>query len=388
MASPGKWGPEFLLHTETDFRQYDATIVQLPDGRFGALWLDNSQFPDNPAFTTLRYQLFEADGTKVGPEQTILESTEVLATVDDVVLDLRGSVLPNGNILITYSEFNGLGGNGPKYQVIDAEGTELIGQSLIPLPGHLTTVATLSNGSLASLRAFSAADSGSGLAEIRLQFYDTSISPTGGEIVIYDLATDAGFVGGDLRIEQLANGKLLVSWKQLDAIQSTATINATILNEDGSTAVESFTIADGGLNFDANFTYEIAALSDGNFVVTWVATRQDNEIGFGIRAQIFDASGNTVGDKIFVNTEIFLLEEYVTMVALPDGGFAIAWLDDGAEDSGRVGALRLQVFDADGSKRGEELVLSSTTADTPGNLVFAEMNMESLGRRACRGLLA
>ena len=379
MSNPAEWGPEFLLHTETDFRQYDATVVQLPDGRFGALWLDNSQFPNNPGFTTLRYQLFEADGTKVGPSQIVLESTEVLATVDDIVLDLRASVLPNGNILVTYSEFNGLGGNGPKYQVIDAEGTELTGQSLISLPGHLTTVAALSNGNLASLRAFSAADSGSGQAEIRLQFYDTSLSETGNEIVIYDLATGAGVIGGDLRIEQLSNGKLLASWNQLSANQSTATINATILNEDGSTAVGSFTIADGGLGFDANFTYEIAALADGNFVVTWVATRQDNEIGFGVRAQIFDASGNAVGDKIFVNSEVFLLEEYVTMVALPDGGFAIAWLDDGVDDVGRVGALRLQVFNADGSKRGEELLLSSTTADSIGNLKFPEMNMESLG---------
>lgn len=80
---------------------------------------------------------------------------------------------------------------------------------------------------------------------------------------------------------------------------------------------------------------EVAALADGNFVVTW----QDVTLGAAntssIKAQVFDAyNQQKVGTEFGLDT-VNTAGSRSQVVALRDGGFAIAW-GDGSGEKGQI----------------------------------------------------
>jgi len=93
---------------------------------------------------------------------------------------------------------------------------------------------------------------------------------------------------------------------------------------------------------------DIAALKNGQFVVTW----QDsgNSIGFGaeIKAQIFDAAGGKVGDEFLVNTSLTGDQQKPVVTSLSDGNFVIAWNDS---------RLCTQIFNAYSQRIGDQNTL-------------------------------
>jgi hypothetical protein len=66
----------------------------------------------------------------------------------------------------------------------------------------------------------------------------------------------------------------------------------------------------------------IAALPDGGYVVTWTSYNQDGS-GWGVYAQRYDASGNTVGSETRVNTTTSSEQWFPSIAALPDGGYVV-----------------------------------------------------------------
>ena len=72
MATPTKWGPEFLVNTTTESSQDFPAISQLSDGRFVAAW---ANFNNNSLETDVRAQIFNADGSKAGAEFLVNTNT-------------------------------------------------------------------------------------------------------------------------------------------------------------------------------------------------------------------------------------------------------------------------------------------------------------------------
>ena len=80
-------------------------------------------------------------------------------------------------------------------------------------------------------------------------------------------------------------------------------------------------------------TPEITALANGGFVVTW----SDSSLGVGgatgdssdraVKAQVFDADGTTVGSEILVNTATAGGQFVPEITALSNGGFVVTWED-------------------------------------------------------------
>ncbi|HEX2652239.1 MAG TPA: cadherin-like domain-containing protein, partial [Xanthobacteraceae bacterium] len=109
------------------------------------------------------------------------------------------------------------------------------------------------------------------------------------------------------------------------------------------------------------FQPSIAVLANGNFVVTWTDTsRSGDDFEDAVRGQIFDRDGNKIGDEFLVNTTINEAERAPQTTALTNGNFVVTWLDAGGDD----GEIRAQMFDANGSKLGSEFVVNATTAGT------------------------
>ena len=95
---------EFLVNTTTPQRQQQPSITALPDGRFVAVWADNSG--SDASGYAIRAQVFEADGDKSGAElvvNTTGDSTQWLPTV---------TALENGNFVVAWEDHSGNDGDG------------------------------------------------------------------------------------------------------------------------------------------------------------------------------------------------------------------------------------------------------------------------------------
>jgi hypothetical protein len=104
---------------------------------------------------------------------------------------------------------------------------------------------------------------------------------------------------------------------------------------------------------------DIVALSGGGYVVSWYQTGGDSSFGYGARAQVFDASGTKLGAAFTLNTITQGTQQTAELAALPSGGFVAVWTDDGNTMSGEPNngnqGVWAQLFDASGNKVGEDI---------------------------------
>jgi hypothetical protein len=98
----------------------------------------------------------------------------------------------------------------------------------------------------------------------------------------------------------------------------------------------------------------IAGMPDGSFVVCWERTRQYPDI-YG---QVFNAAGEPKGNEFLVNTSTYRYQTEPSVAVLRDGGFVICWKGEHASLAG----LNIfgQLFDAAGSRRGEEFLVNTS----------------------------
>jgi Ca2+-binding RTX toxin-like protein len=98
---------------------------------------------------------------------------------------------------------------------------------------------------------------------------------------------------------------------------------------------------------------DIAALTDGGFVVTWNSEGQDGS-ETGIYYQRYDAAGATVGVETLVNTGTVGSQADPQVIGLSNGGYAIAWTDFNDPAS-----VRMQYYDAAGTPDGSEITVAT-----------------------------
>jgi len=114
----------------------------------------------------------------------------------------------------------------------------------------------------------------------------------------------------------------------------------------------------------------MARLSDGNFIVVWADKRDDQRI----RAQRFGPDGTRIGAEFRANT-VAGLHRVPMVVCLANGDVVIAW-------RARIVAplhIRFQIFSAQGSVGGEQIMQPTTTAAAMaaldnGQFVIAHLN--------------
>jgi hypothetical protein len=130
----------------------------------------------------------------------------------------------------------------------------------------------------------------------------------------------------------------------------------TIKTENGTNVVSPTTVTGAGSTATETNPH-VAALAGGGFVVTWTDSAGDmSGTSQGIRATVYDAGGNPVGNAADILVNQFnqagtQLSNDVT--ALPDGGFNVVWEDLAA------GVDRVQRFDAAGHLIGLPVTISN-----------------------------
>jgi Ca2+-binding RTX toxin-like protein len=179
----------------------------------------------------------------------------------------------------------------------------------------------------------------------------------------------AGFQAGGT-IAALTDGRFIAVWtdrSETSVEGDFSSIRAQILNADGSAS---------GLPFVVNtemagpqLSPVVTAMPGGRFVVSWTDysgqfTQTGDTSGTAIHAQMFDADGSKAGSEILVNTTTPDEQSESSIVALANGNFVITWTDYSPSDTGLDSAVRAQLFDADGNKLGGEngeILVNTTT---------------------------
>ena len=145
----------------------------------------------------------------------------------------------------------------------------------------------------------------------------------------------------------LTFGELVTVYEEQDGTLTSLEIR--ILDVNGNTQHSNlFTLPDTA---GPGANPQIASLANGNFVVVW---NEGNDI-FG---QIFNNSAGAVGGQFNVATGADNQNE-ATIVALPDGGFVVAW-DDDTDDRFEASA-----FNADGTTDGFQFTIANLNGTAP-----------------------
>ena len=329
MTGYTKLGSEIRVDTASSIPAHPQ-ITTLSNGGFVVVWDANSPGPggDNSG-RAVKAQVFTAEGVAVGSE--ILVNTATIADQNNEQV----TALSNGGFVVTWGDSSqGAGG---------ASGD-------------------------ASSRA------------VKAQVFAADGTAVGGEILV-NTATANG--QDPPEIMALSNGGFVVTWKDLSqgvggagGDTSGTAVKAQVFAADGA-AVGSEILVNTA-TYGTQDTSQITALSNGGFVVTW----EDRSLGAGgaggdtsdlaVKAQVFTAGGAAVGSEILVNTATANTQNDPQIAALSNGGFVVTWTDlsqgvGGAGGDASWSAVKAQLFAADGTPVGTEILVNTTTTDMQVN---------------------
>ncbi|WP_156459494.1 Ig-like domain-containing protein [Brevundimonas sp. Root1279] len=349
----------------TPGNQTSPDIVALADGTFIILW--TSAGTDGSG-AGVYGQRVSADGTLfLGSEFRLNATTAGDQLSDSAVTDTSFAVLEDGTLIATWW------GDGEvhhrRFDPPEAAFTAYQGQPIaIPLTVTLVDASETFELAISNLPPGSVLSAGS-------QRIDGAWVVTAAQAANLTLTPPPGYAGDILlRIEITT-----VDGPSRSTAVSYRSVQVLPVDNDADGAGIAFrTGADAFSNADFNVTQVtggsytdggVAALTNGNWVVTWSGQFGDSN-GWGVRAVVMNAAGAVVSqDRVWggpgdftVNTFATGAQDNPSPVALPDGGFLVVWHSSGQD--GSEWGIYGQRFDAVGASVGSEFRVNTTTALT------------------------
>ena len=184
----------------------------------------------------------------------------------------------------------------------------------------------------------------------------TPVAPVGSEFLVNSTTNDhqAGPT-----IARLANGDFVVTWQDHGGTlgdTSGWSIKAQLFGANGIKIGGEFLVNTETANEQRSAS--VTALSNGGFVVTW----QDNSntlgdtSNWGIAVQVFDADGTKIGNELLANTNTYETQAAPTITSIANGGFVVTWVDaSGTLGDNNYSSVKAQIFGADGTTVGGEI---------------------------------
>jgi Ca2+-binding RTX toxin-like protein len=355
------FGPEFLLNTSTFGSQGEASVTALADGRFVATWTDFAGEFDDLFGGVIRAQLFNADGSKAGAELLVSPTGFVLQTQSSV------AATADGGFVVSWTDDNRMGevdaGTAIRAQVFGADGQKagqpILVNSTTGEDQRESAVTALADGQfIVTWRDESETAGDTDGSAVRAQIFDAEGAKVGNEFLINKTTSKDQ---SQPAIAMLSDGRFVVSYSDGSAAgadPSSAGVRAQIFNANGTKSGNEFLV--NTATKGDQFASALTALTGGGFVATWTdfGSNAGDNAGAAVRAQVFNSAGAKVGAEFLVNTVTANSQSTPVIATLPDGRFVISWNDD----SSNLTDIRAQVFNADGSKSGEEFVVNTTTS--------------------------
>jgi hypothetical protein len=321
-------------------------IVAMQNGGLAVAYVSQSA-----AFSLPLITFYDAAGTQFGnfttPEGDYSVPYSSLSNVADV--DLFGDVevlsLSNGNVAVIWKSSNVATDRVMVTTFNPTTGANIVTEAVVTTNAALADpeAAILSNGN------FVVAMSTGG--SVVLQRMTNAGATSGGTLLAGDSVGGADFnpvVAGLTG----SNGGFAVAY-QIDIGSGGNGIGLKIFNNDGSVRLAETDIVVPGA-VDTATQPAIAALADGNFVLTW----QDSNDG--IRYQVFSGSGTPFfGTPPLVNTAASSSLQTPEIAVLSNGMFVIGYLDSSTWPM----SMSARTFNADGTAVTPVLSLGTGTGD-------------------------
>lgn len=363
MSAPFFGYAETRANTYVSNHQTQPSTVVLADGSYVVSWASNGQ--DGSGYG-IYAQRFDADGDKIGAEFRV-NSTTAHNQLKPVTV-----ALADGGYAIFWEQTpTGTATSGSYYTVsgqrFDANGNAYGSQMTISASNAEGVQATLlSNGALVVIWQDTAGK----------QIYGRWFDPEG-NILIHarPLATYLGYNPNTLQIDNpmiapLKGGGFVLSWAANNNGIPNAGTDIYVQRYDGSgNAVGSYSAPWGAAIGPQDFS-AIVGLEDGGYVVA-IDTGGPNSLvsDRNILLQRYNADGTKMGGLIQANTYTSGQQQQPKLIAMPDGGYVVAWVSEGQD--GSANGIYAQRYDVNNSKVGGEFRINDTTLNNQGapNLV-------------------
>ncbi len=339
MAASTVWGSQFSINTTTKGSQRDVSLQYLKDGSFVAVWADNSETGGDTSGSSIRAQIFNADGSKRGGEFLVNNMTEGSQSSPEI------AVLNDGRFVVAWKGYDNNGNYVVKARVYQADGNPSGSEFQVntaSFDGNELSITALSNGGFAV--AFVDENS-----DLRVQSFTASLERNGSEVIAYD---SAGSVYNPVIIGM--EGQYAVYF------EGSGGVRGRILNNDGSAPGASPDFVLSNQNNEA-YSVRSAKLVDGRQVVTWLEGDYSGPSDtYLIKAQIFNANGSKAGTELvlksFSEAAGIASVGHLDVTQLIDGGFAISYST--RQEDATAMELHLASFNSNGASAGGDLVVS------------------------------
>lgn len=174
------------------------------------------------------------------------------------------------------------------------------------------------------------------------------------------------------KVALLRDGGAVIVWQQAGAGKAPASqIYARFLDQNGKFKKSDIRVASFLKNNQTDPA--VTVLADGTVVVVWSSFEQDGSMD-GVFAQRFTAAGGKLGGIIAVNSHTLFNQRQPDVAALSDGGFVVAWVSELQSSATSVDIYARQ-FNASGAPAAGEFRVSQTTSNacaTPSVAAFAD----------------
>ncbi|MGV3481553.1 MAG: cadherin domain-containing protein [Sphingobium sp.] len=352
-------GSEFLVNTQTALDQMEPAITGLAGGGFVVTWRDESGIGDDTSAFGIKAQIHDAAGARIGGE-FLVNSETANPQAEPAITALVG-----GGFVVSWTDFSGVGGDasasGVKAQIYDATGARVGGEFLINTQTTSQQVAPsitglASGGFVVSWADFSQSGGDTSGYGIKAQIYDATGARIGGEFLV-----NTQVAGWQLEpaVASLANGGFVTSWSDANGDGSGYGIKAQIHDATGARIGGEFLVNTQKTGFQTLPT--ITGLTNGGFVIAWSDGSGDAS-GQAVKAQVYDAAGARIGGEILVNTQTTGWQFEPSITSLATGGFILSWTDEsGIGDDASNAGVKAQIFSATGTRIGDEFLVNSKT---------------------------
>jgi Ca2+-binding RTX toxin-like protein len=355
-----KWKSEILVNTTTLGNQYQPSVTALADGGFVIAWRD-----DGPSDDVIRWQRYNAQGVRVGTEQTVT-----------TVADLGNQSLPDivqlsdGNLWIVQRDEDSPGAD-VEGAVFALDGTFVRNQEPFTAAAITTDTPRIASlGANGAVAVFRNDDANNGDIQIR---FANAAGVSGSTFTVNTAAaTLAGFQYGPDVAASPNNSRVVVVW--VDDGANGGDIKARVFNATGTEVTPEFTV--NSLVSSLQRNPAVAWISASKFVTVWDTLDPSGDgSSYAVKYVIRDIDGSILGTERLANSATESAQGASAVTALPDGGFAIAWVDNsGAGGDTSFSGLKLQVFDGAGNKRGGEILVNTTTPGFQGEPSLATLS--------------
>ena len=344
-----KLGDELQVNTYINESQASPEVAALADGGFVITWHSLGQDGSDRGIYGQRY---DSIGNPVGNEFQI--NTYISGSQSNPSV----AGLPNGGFVVAWESNGQDGSNSGIYaQRYDSNGNLAGNEFLVNTTTSglqkLPSVKTLTDGGFVVIWD-SRSDYEDSSNSVYGQRYDSNGNQVGSEFHI-NTHNATVYLWDRSEIAALPNGEFIVTWSSLNVESSDddAEVYGQRYDSSGEPIGNKFMVANAYYNSDAVLlpVPSVEALAGGGFVVTWISHDRSG-INYNIFGQRYDNDGNQVGKEFQVKSSSnFDVAPSVT--ALLDGGFVITWTSRFQSD------VFGQRYDSNGNSVGEEFSVNT-----------------------------